>query len=178
LYANCTINLSGRQINAVHFASLSDEEKILVYQWRTSPEIANMMRTQKFSMSEHLDFISGLKNKTSDFYWLVKDSEKALGVIYLNGIKDGGAELGIYAGAGIRGAGFTLMQTLYHLAFRELKLDTIRANVYADNTAARKLYERCGMTLEPGKKADCADCDKGETCVYVINSAQTLRELK
>lgn len=170
LYGKITFKPAERQLEAVHFSNLSDAEKKAVYIWRTAPETARWMRTADFSLQNHLKFIETLADRTDCYYWLVGEDDRPLGVIYLTGIAGGQAELGIYTVPGVRGAGSELMSVIFYLAFAELGLGEIRAEVYEDNRAARRLYEKCGMKLEPQAAPHCKQCTRTTVCVYTAQN--------
>ncbi len=170
LYGKTTLKPADRQLEAVHFSALTNAEKETVYCWRTAPETAKWMRTADFSLQNHLKFIEKLVCRTDCYYWLVKEGGKPLGVIYLTGIGNGQAELGIYTVPGVRGAGSELMRVIFHLAFAELGLAEIRAEVYEDNSAARRLYEKCGMKLKPQAAPHCEQCTRTAVCVYTAQN--------
>jgi UDP-4-amino-4,6-dideoxy-N-acetyl-beta-L-altrosamine N-acetyltransferase len=85
-----------------------------------------------------------LKSKKDRVYFLVKRNTEPIGVIDLTNINyaDKSAEIGLYAKPQLKGIGNHLMETIINYAVYNLKLKTLFAEVFTENTAAIKLYKR------------------------------------
>lgn len=120
------------------FIHLNQEEIKLVLKWRNDESIAKFMKTQNITLKEHLSFLSSLKTDTTKKYFLVYDSKQAIGVIDFINITNNSCEFGLY---GIKkGAGELLMQEVKNYAFNVLKVQTLNACVFKENTKALNLY--------------------------------------
>jgi UDP-4-amino-4,6-dideoxy-N-acetyl-beta-L-altrosamine N-acetyltransferase len=89
-----------------------------------------------------LKFIKSLKTDKTRDYFIVKDESEYLGVVDLN---DG--FLGIYANPDMKRVGNILLDSIINFAFNEKGLKTLKAEVYANNTSAIKLYKRFGFEV-------------------------------
>ncbi|EAJ6143220.1 UDP-4-amino-4,6-dideoxy-N-acetyl-beta-L-altrosamine N-acetyltransferase [Campylobacter lari] len=120
------------------FIHLNQEEIKLVLKWRNDESIAKFMKTQNITLKEHLSFLSSLKTDTTKKYFLVYDSKQAIGVIDFVNITNHSCEFGLY---GIKkGVGELLMQEVKNYAFNVLKVQTLNACVFKENTKALNLY--------------------------------------
>lgn len=120
------------------FIHLTQEEIKLVLKWRNDKSIAKFMKTQNISLEEHLNFLSSLKTNETKKYFLVYDDENVIGVIDFINITKLSCEFGLY---GIKkGVGELLMQEVKNYAFNVLKVQTLNACVFKENTKALNLY--------------------------------------
>lgn len=120
------------------FIHLNQEEIKLVLKWRNDESIAKFMKTQNITLKEHLSFLSSLKTDTTKKYFLVYDSKQAIGVIDFINITKLSCEFGLY---GIKkGVGELLMREVKNYAFNVLKVQTLNACVFKENTKALNLY--------------------------------------
>jgi len=146
-------------IHAIKFYDLTYEDKIQVLSWRNNTDVREqMLNNETISTENHLRFIDNLKNDKRNAYWVVKNNDTCIGVIYLNKIDlvNKNAYLGIYANPYLKevsGKGSVLMKQLLFLAFKELNLHTIKLEVFEDNKRAIKLYMKYGFYIE-GKLKD------------------------
>lgn len=137
------------ELPAFDFLEISDEQKDEVLKWRNHPEVRSRMFTShEITKEEHYRFIEGLKNDASSRYWMIGD----LGVISLKRISrtHRHAYLGIYKNPfhEERGIAKTLIDVLKKKAFGELKLHTLKLEVFSDNRKAFDFYERNGFRQE------------------------------
>ncbi|MCV3487651.1 UDP-4-amino-4,6-dideoxy-N-acetyl-beta-L-altrosamine N-acetyltransferase [Campylobacter lari] len=120
------------------FIHLNQEEIKLVLKWRNNESIAKFMKTQNITLKEHLSFLSSLKTNTTKKYFLVYDDKIIIGVINFINITNNSCEFGLY---GIKkGVGNLLMQKIKSYAFSVLKIQTLNACVFKENTKALNLY--------------------------------------
>ena len=137
----------------LNFCGLDDYDISAVREMRNHSLIRKWMYSRKIvGPREHLSFFSGLKDKTNDFYWLVKASGVYIGVIYLNRLdrKNRHAYLGIYANPllPIKDKGFQLLQCLKYIGFTKAGLKTIKLEVFEDNMKAIVFYRKNGFKTE------------------------------
>ncbi|WP_257935753.1 UDP-4-amino-4,6-dideoxy-beta-L-AltNAc o-acetyltransferase [Campylobacter lari] len=120
------------------FIHLNQEEIKLVLKWRNDESIAKFMKTQNITLKEHLSFLSSLKTDKTKKYFLVYDNKQAIGVIDFINITNNSCEFGLY---GIKkGVGELLIQEIKNYAFNVLKVQTLNACVFKENTKALNLY--------------------------------------
>jgi UDP-4-amino-4,6-dideoxy-N-acetyl-beta-L-altrosamine N-acetyltransferase len=122
---------------------MSEDEAKMVLSWRNDERIKKWMHTKDdISLESHLKFIKSLKTDKTRDYFIVKDESEYLGVIDLNN-----QFLGIYANPNRKRVGDILLNTIIEFAFKEKGLKTLKAEVYANNTSAIKLYKRFGFEV-------------------------------
>lgn len=131
-------------IELINFTNLSSKEKSMVLSWRNHKDIRKWMRNkEEITLEEHLKFINSLSDKEDKVYFLVKESNKYIGVVdFTDIVKDEFSEFGIYAKPNLTGVGSTLMEVVVEYAFNILKLKTVTADVHVNNEKAIKLYEK------------------------------------
>lgn len=95
---------------------------------------------------------SEIKNGDNLHFAIVDEADEYLGTISLKDISvdNGSAEYAIATRTKVHGRGIASEATnlLLKKAFREYNLHRVYLNVLAENTAAIRLYERCGFTFE------------------------------
>ena len=132
-----------KDIELVNFTDLNTKEKEMVLLWRNSPDIKSWMFTSDdISMTDHLNFIQSLSTHTEKLYFLVKKSDKYIGVINFTNIVTDSSEIGIYSNPSVKGVGNTLMQTIISYAFDTLRVKKLIAEVFSQNKKAFNLYEK------------------------------------
>ena len=137
----------------ITFYKLPIEEQLLILKWRNSEKIRKWMYDDSIIQEEnHLNFVKALRDKTNQFYWLVKQKGEYLGVINLVRVdwKYKNAFLGIYVNPEMnkKGIGTILMEILKHITFNMLEFHTLKLEVVEDNIRAIKLYEKVGFSYE------------------------------
>lgn len=132
------------KIELINFIDISSEEKKMVLSWRNHQDIKKWMSNQnEITLKAHLNYIDSLPNKKDKLYFLVKESNKYLGVIDFTSIVENEfAEFGLYAKPNLIGIGSQLMNTIIGYAFNNLKLKKLIANVYINNEKAMRLYKK------------------------------------
>ncbi len=137
----------------VNFVNASDKELDMVREWRNHPDVRVWMYNQnEISWEEHRGFVETLKSAKDRAYWIVKDADKYLGVIYLLNIRTlhGHAYAGLYSDPFKRhkSAGKQLMSAILKLSFDLLKLHTLKLEVFETNERAINLYKKFGFKEE------------------------------
>jgi UDP-4-amino-4,6-dideoxy-N-acetyl-beta-L-altrosamine N-acetyltransferase len=141
-----------------NFINLNDNEKELVRRWRNYDNIRKWMFSDKIiAQEEHLAFINRLQNDTKNAYWLVKDDERYMGVVYLNKIDrmNKNAFLGIYTNPenNIKGTGSSLIKCIKKLSFEIAGFHALKLEVLVNNEKAIYLYKKMGF-IEKDKIKD------------------------
>ncbi|HEC1550195.1 TPA: UDP-4-amino-4,6-dideoxy-N-acetyl-beta-L-altrosamine N-acetyltransferase, partial [Campylobacter upsaliensis] len=114
-----------------NFTDLNYKELREVLEWRN--EVSDLMKTQNISLKEHLEFIEKLENSEDKSYFLVRDGDKDVGVIYFFDINEKECEFGLYAKPNLRGVGQLLMNEVLNYAFDTLKVQILKACVFKTN---------------------------------------------
>jgi UDP-4-amino-4,6-dideoxy-N-acetyl-beta-L-altrosamine N-acetyltransferase len=141
---------AGRQApSVVDFTNLSETERAEVLEWRNDPETRKrMFSTHEISLEEHAKFLERLRSDSSQRYWLVR----GIGVISLKrlDLEHRNAFLGIYKNPRCQQPGVAqeLMRVLLEKAFDELKLHTLKLEVFSDNRRAITFYNKCAFNQE------------------------------
>ena len=88
------------RIRFKNFINLTDDEKLLVLEWRNSDRVrSKMANTEIIPKENHLKFIESLKTRNDCKYWLFMIDDVPVGVydivkINSNGIGEGGSYIG------------------------------------------------------------------------------------
>ena len=145
------INLEGYSL--INFINLSSDELEMVRFWRNSDSIRKWMYNDKIiSKIEHKQFIISLNQLKNKSYWLVKDKNYYIGIIYFSNImwSHRNAYLGIYTNPEQQtpGRGTTLLSLILEIAFKFINLHSLKLEVIEGNMAALKLYKKLGFSEE------------------------------
>ncbi|WP_041958566.1 UDP-4-amino-4,6-dideoxy-N-acetyl-beta-L-altrosamine N-acetyltransferase [Sulfurospirillum arsenophilum] len=131
-----------------NFTTLSESQKKMILMWRNHENVkAYMYNANEISEAEHFDFIEALKTREDRRYFLVQHEGIDIGVIDFNDISTSSATLGLYANPKLdqKGIGSLLMQSIVEYAFKRLKVNILKAEVFEDNAKAKALYEKFGF---------------------------------
>jgi UDP-4-amino-4,6-dideoxy-N-acetyl-beta-L-altrosamine N-acetyltransferase len=153
-----------KDIKLINFIDLSQEEKMMILEWRNKIDIQKWMHTQNdISLEEHLDFINSLKTIKDKLYFLVKKDNIYIGVIDFTQIKPNESlHMGIYTNPDLKGYGKILLETIIYFSFEILKVEKIFSEVYFENEKAYLLYKSYGFKeyaekIVNNKKVICMD---------------------
>ncbi|HIC44810.1 MAG TPA: UDP-2,4-diacetamido-2,4,6-trideoxy-beta-L-altropyranose hydrolase [Sulfurimonas sp.] len=142
-------SLSSIKTELINFTDLSLDENELVLSWRNNGSIRKWMyNTNIINLKDHLNYIDSLHTKKDRLYFLVKQNNKPIGVIDFTNITKDKAEFGVYSNPTVRKVGNTLMHEIINYAFNTLRLHSLVAGVFKDNTTALNLYKRYLFTQE------------------------------
>jgi len=131
------------KIELIAFQELSEENKLLILNWRNHDNVRKWMYNSETILSEnHFKFIESLKTSTTNKYFLVMEDEKKIGVIYFTDIDNlkKKAEFGLYANPDIKGVGKLLMDIICDYAFEKMSYNKLIAEVFDSNKRAIDLY--------------------------------------
>lgn len=160
-------------INYVNFTTLNEAQKAMILEWRNHPNVrAYMYNTGVISQKTHLEFIESLKTKENKRYFLVQRENENIGVIDFTDITPTSATMGIYANPYLtqKGIGSVLLQTIVDYAFDILKVQTLKAEVFATNAKAKTLYKKFGFRAMSQKSMN----DKEVICMERNNENRSL----
>lgn len=125
----------------VNFVTLSDEELLMVLQWRNHPDIRKCMNnTEPIPEESHLDYCHNLKNREDVMYWLIKKGDKPVGVLNIIDIdyENGTCEPGFYLVPEVMGRGESIFVLSNYKDFllNGLGFNALIGHNYADNKPA------------------------------------------
>ncbi|QOG12151.1 UDP-4-amino-4,6-dideoxy-N-acetyl-beta-L-altrosamine N-acetyltransferase [Arcobacter sp. FWKO B] len=132
-------------IQLINFTELTNEEQIMVLNWRNDPLIKEWMYNKNnISIEEHLNFIESLKNSKDKLYFLVKNKVDFLGVVDFTNISTKNVFFGLYANPNskIPGIGRLLDEICINYAFNTLHADILSLEVYSDNLKTINLHKK------------------------------------
>lgn len=142
----------------VRLRALTEEDAMISYRWRNDFDLASMQGGNFLPVSPEREAAwirDSLKNDTNNLRLAieVKESGKYIGNAGITSIdwRNRRGEFGIFIGDRShwgRGCGLDATETMLGFAFRELNLFKIYLTVRADNSAALKIYEKCGFVRE------------------------------
>jgi len=151
-------NLNFDSVELINFTNLTYEEVEMIRELRNHPDVKKWMYNDKdITKEEHLNFMSRLKIDERNFYYLVKNNNLNVGVIYLNKVDfyNRNAYFGLYANQFGKTpyTAVVLEKALLKLAFEVASLHTLKLEVIENNERAIKFYKRIGFK-EEGKLRD------------------------
>lgn len=134
-----------QDISLVSLCDLSNDDKLLILEWRNHINVRTWMHNDSSITTEnHFKFISTLNGNTEKKYFLVYEENIKIGVIYFTDINlsTKTAEFGVYTNPNLKGKGAILMETIIDEAFKKLEVTKLLAEVYGDNKTAIMLYRQ------------------------------------
>ena len=132
-------------IELFNIIELSNKEQEIILDWRNQKSVREWMyNSEIISKETHFNFIEKLKQDSTNRYFLVKQDNSAIGVIYFNEINSILKEtyLGLYSKPDIKRVGDILISTIIEYAFKTLKIERLLIEVFKDNKKAIELYKR------------------------------------
>jgi len=160
-------------ITYINFTTLSEAQKAMILEWRNHPNVrAYMYNTGVISQKTHLEFIESLKTKENKRYFVVQKEHENIGVIDFTDITPTSATMGIYANPCLsqKGIGSILLQAIVDYAFDILKVQTLKAEVFATNAKAKTLYKKFGFRAMGQKSVN----GKEVICMELENANRSL----
>ena len=123
-----------------NFVNLTDEELLMILQWRNHPKIRKCMNnTELIPVNSHLFYCHNLKNR-EDVYWLIKKEDQPIGVLNIIDIDydKGICEPGFYLAPDIMGRGESVFVLSNYKDFllNGLGFNALVGHNYADNKPA------------------------------------------
>ncbi|WP_169776839.1 UDP-4-amino-4,6-dideoxy-N-acetyl-beta-L-altrosamine N-acetyltransferase [Campylobacter mucosalis] len=136
-------------LELVDFTTLSSREIWIVFKWRNDERVFKFMKTKSISLKNHLKFLKSLKTDMSKKYFLVKNGDTFLGVIYFIDILKTSCEFGVYKNPNLelKGCGKILMEAILEYAFSVLGIKNLYATTYIQNQVAIDLYRKFGFEV-------------------------------
>lgn len=124
-----------------NFVNLTDEELLLILQWRNHPDIRKCMNnTEPITEESHLNYCHNLKNREDVIYWLILKENNPVGVLNIIDIdyENGICEPGFYLAPEVMGRGESIFVLSNYKDFllNELGFHALVGHNYADNKPA------------------------------------------
>lgn len=158
---------------------ISDTDHIIA--WRNNPRVRhNFIYQGLFTPEGHLNWIKTQiePGHVVQFVICEKESGRAVGSVYFRDIdrERKCAEYGIFIGeddAVGKGYGTQAARLALFYAFTRMQLSFVFLRVFADNTGARKSYEKAGFRLVKEKQDEVVSGEGARTVVFYIIEKNT-----
>src|SRR3954451_14714791 len=130
--------------------TIEDADQLL--RWRNSPDVARwMLDDRPITASDHVAWLKSRVDSPADRYWIIESDGRDVGMVHLDNVEsdDRCARCGFYIGdASARGSGVATaaLKRVLEIAFGELHLSKVRAEVLDCNIPSLALHERLGFT--------------------------------
>jgi len=141
---------------AVRLRPIADADTDLIVKWRNTPAVVqNFIFRQTFTPEMHRSWLATkvATGQVVQYIIIDKADDKPVGSVYYRDIDNHNrsAEYGIFIGeesARGKGLGTETAKIFTDFGFAELQLHRISLRVLAENTAARRSYEKAGFVQE------------------------------
>lgn len=141
---------------AVWLRPIADADTDLIVKWRNTPSVVqNFIFRQTFTPEMHRSWLAAkvATGQVVQYIIIDKADDKPVGSVYYRDIDNHNrsAEYGIFIGeesARGKGLGTETAKLFTDFGFAELQLHRISLRVLAENTAARRSYEKAGFVQE------------------------------
>ena len=141
---------------AVRLRPIADADTDLIVKWRNTPSVVqNFIFRQTFTPELHRSWLATkvATGQVVQYIIIDKADDKPIGSVYYRDIDNHNrsAEYGIFIGeesARGKGLGTETAKLFTDFGFAELQLHRISLRVLAENTAARRSYEKAGFVQE------------------------------
>ena len=141
---------------AVRLRPIADADTDLIVKWRNTPSVVqNFIFRQTFTPEMHRSWLAAkvATGQVVQYIIIDKADDKPIGSVYYRDIDNHNrsAEYGIFIGeesARGKGLGTETAKLFTDFGFAELQLHRISLRVLAENTAARRSYEKAGFVQE------------------------------
>lgn len=132
-------------ISAINFINLNKKQKEIILNMRNNQNIAKWMQTsQTITKKEHEVFVESLRTNYKKAYFAILVNNEIIGMCSFNDIDyiNKNSFIGIYAKDSGFGLGSKIMHMIKYIAFIELELHIIYANVLENNKYAIQFYKK------------------------------------
>ena len=141
---------------AVRLRPIADADTDLIVKWRNTPSVVqNFIFRQTFTPEMHRSWLAAkvATGQVVQYIIIDKADDKPVGSVYYRDIDNHNrsAEYGIFIGeesARGKGLGTETAKLFTDFGFAELQMHRISLRVLAENTAARRSYEKAGFVQE------------------------------
>lgn len=133
------------------YHGIRKEDADYIVLWRNDPDnYKNFLNAKPITMQSHLEWFEKYLQDNSRFDFIIEDEEgDPIGTCGLSGISESRCEISYMIGSvDARGRGFATeaIKALCEVAFNELGVPLIEANILPQNTASIKTAEKCGFS--------------------------------
>lgn len=143
----------------IYLRPLATQDTDTILRWRSDPAVISQLFSDRApTREEHEAWLARLQTRTDrqEFVIVLCEGDLPVGTIGLSDIDltRGTAEYGIMLGeAAWRGKGLAreASELILRYAFKQLGVQTVELNLFADNTAAYNLYLRLGFVELPAR---------------------------
>jgi UDP-4-amino-4,6-dideoxy-N-acetyl-beta-L-altrosamine N-acetyltransferase len=150
-----------RSIQLVPITQLETDAQLAIREIRNDPDVRKVMYTDHLiGVNEHLQWISNLKNDTSQIVFGILDEvgRRPLGVVSLTALdaKNKRSDWGFYLAPTERGQGIgtAVEKRFLEFAFETMALEKLNGTILEGNPAAVRFYKRFGFEEEGFRKSD------------------------
>lgn len=156
-----------------NFVNLTDEELLMILQWRNHPDIRKCMNnTDPIPAESHLNYCHNLKNREDIIYWLILKEDKPVGVLNIINI-DYDKEIcepGFYLAPEVMGRGESIFVLSNYKDFllNKLEFKALVGHNYADNKPA------LAFTMFFGAEITGIEHKNGRICVQSLLKKESL----
>jgi pseudaminic acid biosynthesis N-acetyl transferase len=136
-----------------NFVHLSEEDQLMVLEWRNHPNIRQwMFQQEEISRKEHLRFIQNLEGQQNRFYWILLVNGQKIGVINLCHFSTRSSEWGFYLKPELLGNGQSviLIYSALKFFFDHLAIDRLYGLVLQENLNALLLHDLFYIQYQAG----------------------------
>ncbi len=138
----------------IHLRPIGDDDCENIYRWRTLPEVADFMYTDRaITFDEHRDWFEGIKKDASCWYQIIELDGKGAGVASVTGIdrKNHRCSWAFYLASPAvrgRGVGSFVEYSVLRFVFEDLRLNKLCCEVFTFNEAVIRMHESFGFNRE------------------------------
>lgn len=139
-------------VSDVNLRPAADGDKERLFRWRCLEEVDRWMFSEPpETFAAHVDWFDRQRRRADVWMWIIEYRDVPVGLISLsNSVNEGVIELGIYIAERSRsGIGSAALGSALSLARAKRLGNRIRAEVFADNVRAIRLYRRFGFVESP-----------------------------
>lgn len=138
---------------AIYLRPLKIEDALISFAWRNDPQVwtyTKLVIDKTITAEIETEWIKKVLKRTQErrFAICIKDTHEYIGNVQLRDIHEDTAEFELFIGEKKywgKGIGFEATQQILHIAFTELKLNTVFLYVHPNNTAAIRCYDKAGF---------------------------------
>ena len=149
-----------KDVSMINFIDLTEAEALDVLRWRNHPQVRDCMYQKEIiSNEQHLSFIQSLPQQDKRFYWVLKENDKALGVIDIVDYQKTKSEWGFYLNPDFFGQGKSI-NLLFHglnFLFNTLQFQSLYGYCHYKNTKALLFHDLFQIHHQGYKQIEVAE---------------------
>lgn len=137
-------HLEDGQVSFINFNDLKEQEALDVLKWRNHPQVRNhMYKKEEILLEDHFRYLKNLRHQNKKFYWIVKERNRAIGVIDIVDFQGSKSEWGFYLNPDYVGTGVSI-NLIYHALnffFKTMKFEGLFGFCHFKNTKALRFHD-------------------------------------